>query len=307
MKKEIESDLHELKQLEDNDIEIKQKTKKKHKILDDEQFYRVKLPYNNHSKICRTKHENITNNSFVVIPTQYGPEIGIIQGKTTNKDEILSEEEIIDIIRIATKNDKNKYEENLEKEKKAYKIASEKIKKHKLTMKLVNTHYFFEESKILFNFTADGRIDFRDLVKDLASIFKTRIELRQIGIRDECRIMSGYGHCGRHFCCSKVNNDLSPITIKMAKEQNITLNSLKISGACNRLLCCLAYEYETYKDEKKNYPDEGAKIRVNNEFFHIAEINIQSKTAKLVSPNGRFHQIPLKLINYDKNKKSRIC
>src|SRR4030042_3823278 len=191
-----------------------------------------------------------------------------------------------DVIRIANKPDREKYRENLKKEKDAFNIALKKIEEYSLDMKLVNVHYFLEDSKILFNFTADGRIDFRELVKDLAVIFKTRIELRQIGVRDECRIMHGYGHCGKHYCCSDVCNELKPITIKMAKEENITQNSLKIRGACGRLLCCLAYEYETYLEEKKNYPEVGSKIKLNNKWFIVTEINIQSKIIKINSEDN---------------------
>ncbi|MCG8570026.1 MAG: hypothetical protein MJB14_07775, partial [Spirochaetes bacterium] len=198
------------------------------------------------------------------------------------------------------------YQDNLKKEKKAFGITIETIKKHQLEMKLINVHYFMEDSKILFNFTADGRVDFRELVKDLASIFKTRIELRQIGVRDECRIIDGYGQCGKHLCCANVINDLDPITIKMAKEQNITLNSLKISGICGRLLCCLAYEYDTYIQEKHDYPPEGSRINVNGDWYYTEEINIQTKQIKLVSDKERemILWVDSKDIMFDYNKKS---
>src|SRR4030042_1002318 len=283
---ELESNLRELEQLEDRDIEVKKKIKKDHKINPDDIFHRVKLTYNNYSRIFRTNNDSIKKGNYLIVPTSYGPEIGIVQGKVTNMDDILIEEEILDIIRIAAPADIKKFEANQIKNKEAFNIALKKIKKHKLDMKLINVHYFLEDNKILFNFTADGRIDFRELVKDLASIFKTRIELRQIGARDECRIMSGYGHCGKHYCCSDVCNELKPITIKMAKEENITLNSLKISGACGRLLCCLAYEYETYLEEKKNYPEVGSKIKLNNKWFIVTEINIQSKIIKVNSEDN---------------------
>jgi cell fate regulator YaaT (PSP1 superfamily) len=303
----LESNIKELEQLEDKDIEKKKKIKKDHKIKPDDIFYRVKLTYNNYSQIYRSKKNNIKKGGFLIVPTSYGPEIGIVQGKITNMDEILSEDEILDVVRIATNSDKKKFEANKQKSKDAFSIAVKKIKKHKLEMKLINVHYFLEDNKILFNFTADGRIDFRELVKDLASIFKTRIELRQIGVRDECRIMSGYGHCGMHLCCSNVANELNPITIKMAKEQNITLNSLKISGICGRLLCCLSYEYDAYLDEKKDYPDEGAKIKVNDQWYSVIEVNILSKKVKLIShANESFICIDADLIQYNKNKKEGI-
>jgi len=297
--------MDELEQLEDKDVEVKKKVKKDHKIAKDDHFYRIKLTYNNYSKICRTKHPSLRRGYFLIIPTPYGPEIGVVTGEVTDKNEILSAEEIVDVIRPASKQDRNKYRENLKSEKEAFDIAEKKILEHELDMKLINVHYFLEDSKILFNFTADGRIDFRELVKDLAAIFKTRIELRQIGVRDECRIREGYGHCGRHFCCSNVMNELSPITIKMAKEQNITLNSMKISGACGRLLCCLAYEFETYMEEKKRFPEEGSRIKLNDSIYFVTEVNIQSNTVKLYSSEKEhYHYIPLDQIKYDKNKKT---
>ncbi len=304
---DIENNLKELQQLEDNDIEVKVKVKKDHKIDPNDCFYRIKLTYNNYSKVCKTMHKTIKKGFYVIVPTIYGPEIGIVQGRVTDMEDILSQDEILEVIRIATKNDREKFKLNQQKGIDAYDITLKKIKEHNLDMKLINVHYFLEDSKILFNFTADGRIDFRELVKDLAAIFKTRIELRQIGVRDECRIMHGYGHCGKHYCCSDVCNELKPITIKMAKEENITLNSLKISGACGRLLCCLAYEYETYLEEKKNYPEVGSKIKLNNKWFIVTEINIQSKIIKINSEeNESYHYIPIDIIHFDKNKQIGI-
>lgn len=300
----FENNQQELELLEDKDIEVKEKVKHDHKIEPDDCFYRVKLPYNNVSKVCRIKNPDIKRGFFLVVPTPYGPEIGIVQGRVTDMDDILSQEEILEVIRIATKNDREKFKENQKKAKDAYVIAEKKIKEHNLEMKLTNVHFFLEESKVLFNFTADNRVDFRELIKDLASIFKTRIELRQIGVRDECRILRGYGHCGRPYCCADVCNELKPITIKMAKEQNITLNSLKISGACGRLLCCLAYEYETYLEEKKNYPELGSQIELENNVFMVTDVNIQTRTIKLYSSENDSYQIVnLDDIEFDKEKK----
>ncbi len=295
--------LRELEKLEDRDFEIKKKEKKDHKIESDDVFYRIKMTYNNYSKVCKTKTENIKRGYFVIVPTQYGAEIGIIQGRVNDMDDVLSQDEILPVIRLATKQDREKYRDNLRRSKEAYDITMKKIDEHELEMKLINVHYFLEDSKMLFNFTADGRIDFRELVKDLASIFKTRIELRQIGVRDECRIMSGYGHCGRHFCCSSVCNELNPITIRMAKEQNVTLNSLKISGVCGRLLCCLSNEFEAYMKEKENFPPQGARIKVDNDWFIVVEVNIQTRMIKLIMPEtDRFMYVPVKSINYNKSR-----
>ena len=158
------------------------------------------------------------------------------------------------VIRKATEEDAVKYEENHRKEVEAAKIFEQKIVEHKLEMKLVDVEYTFDNSKLLFYFTSDGRVDFRELVKDLASVFRTRIELRQIGIRDETKMIGGLGVCGRPFCCKKFLDDFGQVSIKMAKEQNLSLNSQKISGACGRLMCCLRYEHEAYEDALKNLP-----------------------------------------------------
>jgi len=294
---DIENDLNILAQLEDK--EIKKKERYEHKIEEGEVCYKIKFDYNNCSKICKIKNDNLKNGDMVIVPTPYENEVGIIFGKVTDKDDIATQDEILDVVRIATEEDIKKYNANKEKAKKAFPITLQKIKEHNLEMKLINIHYFLEEPKILFNFTSDGRVDFRELVKDLASIFKTRIELRQIGVRDECRIMGGYGHCGRHFCCSNVLSDIEPITIKMAKEQNLTLNSLKISGICGRLLCCLAYEYNTYLKEKEKFPEIGARVKIDNEQYEVSEVNIQTEDIKLISQDQKVIYINLNKLKYD--------
>ena len=165
------------------------------------------------------------------------------------------------IIRVATTADEIKNDENREKEEKAFTVCQEKIAQHGLEMKLIEAQYTFDESKIMFYFTADGRIDFRDLVKDLAGVFHTRIELRQIGVRDETRMLGGYGACGRPLCCATYLNDFIPVSIKMAKEQNLSLNPTKISGVCGRLMCCLKNEEETYEELNKSLPGIGDEVQ----------------------------------------------
>ena len=151
----------------------------------------------------------------------------------------------------------------------------------------MSAHYLLEEPKILFFFTAENRVDFRELVKDLVSVFKMRIELRQIGVRDESRVIGGLGICGRYLCCHTVSDKLNPVSIKMAKEQNMSLNSLKISGPCGRLLCCLGYEYDFYKCEKAKLPELGTKFKINNEQFVITEVNILTNQIRLLSDSSR--------------------
>ncbi len=189
---------------------------------------------------------------------------GLEMGKVVIANRMVEDVEIVaplkPIQRIATDADFRQVEENKEKEKEAFTLAVEKIAEHKLDMKLVDAEYTFDRSKILFYFTADGRVDFRELVKSLAGIFRTRIELRQIGVRDEARQLGSYGICGRYLCCSGFLNDFHPVSIKMAKEQGLSLNPTKISGVCGRLMCCLQYEQNAYEDMLKRLPKKGEKV-----------------------------------------------
>jgi len=196
------------------------------------------------------------------------------------------------IDRLATPSDMSRYQELSAKEDEAMKICREKIKAHKLDMKLVTAHFLLGEPKIIFFFTADVRVDFRELVKDLVSVFRIRIELRQIGVRDESRVLGGLAVCGRDYCCHSVTDKLDPVSIKMAKEQNLSLNSMKISGPCGRLLCCLSYEFDFYVEEKRKYPSEGSKLKVGFELMKITEINILRKKITLLGPEGRMLSIP---------------
>ena len=189
---------------------------------------------------------------------------GVECGEVVMENREVPEEEIVKplkrIIRAATEADLKIVAENREKEKKAFEICEQKIRAHKLEMKLVDVEYTFDSSKILFYFTADGRVDFRELVKDLAGVFRTRIELRQIGVRDESKMIGGFGICGRPFCCSSFLGDFQPVSIKMAKEQGLSLNPTKISGTCGRLMCCLKYEQEAYEHLLRHTPKIGAIV-----------------------------------------------
>lgn len=201
--------------------------------------------------------------------------------------------------RLATPEDLRRYQENLVKEEEALKLCREKIARHGLDMKLVTAHYLLGEPKLLFFFTADVRVDFRELVKDLVSIFRIRIELRQIGVRDESRVLGGLAVCGRDFCCHSVTDKLNPVSIKMAKEQNLSLNSMKISGPCGRLLCCLSYEYDFYIEEKQKYPPEGSRLKIDHDLMKITEVNILSRKISLAGPDGRFLTIPCSAVYFN--------
>lgn len=196
----------------------------------------------------------------VIVETSRGIEYGeVIVGVKDVEDSTVTKP-LKGVLRIATDEDTKTYQDNKEKEKEAYGICIEKIEKHKLEMKLVEVEYTFDGNKILFYFTADGRVDFRDLVKDLASVFRTRIELRQIGVRDESKTLGSIGVCGRNLCCSQFLGEFMPVSIKMAKEQGLSLNPTKISGACGRLMCCLKYEQDTYEELLKESPKTGAEV-----------------------------------------------
>ncbi len=203
---------------------------------------------------------HIKKGDKVIVETARGVEFGsvVVAPKEVSDEEIT--QPLKSVIRIATEEDKKNEAKNREKEKEAYEVCLEKIRKHGLNMKLIHAEYTFDGNKILFYFTADGRIDFRELVKDLAAVFRTRIELRQIGVRDETKIRGGIGVCGRPLCCSTYLSEFAPVSIKMAKEQNLSLNPTKISGVCSRLMCCLTNEEETYEELNSRLPAIGEYV-----------------------------------------------
>ena len=203
----------------------------------------------------------IETGTHVIVETARGIEFGTVMIPPREMEEDSVVQPLKPVIRIATEADEITEQKNKEKEKEAFQICLEKIAKHKLEMKLVEAEYTFDNNKLLFYFTADGRIDFRELVKDLASVFRTRIELRQIGVRDETKILGGIGICGRPLCCSTYLSEFIPVSIKMAKEQNLSLNPTKISGVCGRLMCCLKNEEETYEYLNSRLPNVGDYVK----------------------------------------------
>ena len=221
--------------------------------------------------------------NHVIVETARGIEYGkVVQGVQEKK-----EEDVImplkPVIRVATEEDDKIAKQNKDKEKKAFFICKEKIKKHGLEMKLIDTEYTFDNNKVLFYFTADGRIDFRELVKDLASVFKTRIELRQVGVRDETKMLGGIGICGRPLCCSTYLSEFIPVSIKMAKEQNLSLNPTKISGICGRLMCCLKNEQEAYEYLNSNLPNVGETVKTFDGLKgEVKSVNVLRQKVKIV-------------------------
>ena len=223
----------------------------------------------------------LSKDDKVIVETARGVECGTV---ATGNHEV-PEEEIVKplkkLLRVADENDLKKVEENKEKEKSALEICEKKIEKHNLDMKLVDIEYTFDGSKIIFYFTADGRVDFRELVKDLASVFHTRIELRQIGVRDESKMLGGLGICGRPFCCRTFLGDFQPVTVKMAKEQGLSLNPTKISGTCGRLMCCLKYEQDAYDHLLRITPKIGAIVDTPDGRGKVVDVNLLRGTLKV--------------------------
>ena len=219
----------------------------------------------------------------VIVETARGVEFGsVVTGIKEVPDDQLSQP-LKPVIRIATQDDVRREAKNREKEKEAFKICQEKIRKHGLEMKLIDAEYTFDNNKVLFYFTADGRIDFRELVKDLASVFRTRIELRQIGVRDETKIRGGIGICGRPLCCHTYLTEFAPVSIKMAKEQNLSLNPTKISGVCGRLMCCLTNEEETYEELNSHLPSIGDYVTTPEKLKgEVQSVNVLRQTVKVI-------------------------
>ena len=232
---------------------------------------------------------------YVIVEAERGQDYGQVVSELESISEDKLEKKLKKVIRIANSQDLAKIKENKQKIKEAFTTCSKKIEERKLEMKLVDTEYSFDRSKIIFYFTADGRIDFRDLVKDLARIFKARIELRQIGVRDEAKLFGGFGCCGRELCCVRFLKDFEPVSIKMAKEQGLPLNPPKLSGICGRLMCCLAYEYRTYKEIAKNLPKEGDKITTTEGKGRVISVNVLKRKAVVeVGQEGKHIEISFK-------------
>ncbi len=246
----------------------------------------------------------------VIVETARGIEFGrVVCGpKEVNDNQVV--QPLKSVIRLANNQDRKTIEKNRQKEKEAFKICQEKIKKHKLEMKLVDVEYTFDGNKILFYFTADGRIDFRELVKDLAAVFRTRIELRQIGVRDETKLKGGIGICGRPLCCSTYLTEFSAVSIKMAKEQNLSLNPTKISGVCGRLMCCLNNEEETYEVLNSQLPSVGDTVTTNDGLTGVVHsLSVLRKLVKVVvnleNDEKEIREYPAEELKFKPRKKKK--
>lgn len=264
-----------------------------------EKYAWIRLDWNNYVDLYKYNGFELKRNSEYIIETKHGLDFGkpVISPIPVNMPEIAGIKELPKIIKLAEYEDLKQKDGLRRRESKSFKLALEKIKKHELTMKLINVYHFFDGGKVLFNFYAEGRVDFRNLVKDLATIFKTRIELHQIGVRDEAQLVGGYGVCGIQYCCQALKTNKEPISIKMAKEQNLPLNAMKISGACGRLMCCLDFELSDYQEKNKNdLVQIGSIIMYNNKPYVIKQINYEKNEVILSGEEDDYQIINLSLI-----------
>ena len=277
----------DLSHLEDDQVEETEEHAHKGDLPDP--LYRIKVePYN--ETYFASADMPLESGARVIAPTRYGKDLCTVLG-TVKFPGFVRADDVVHIERLAAPADETRRTSDTEKERQAFQVCQEKIKAHGLPMKLVFAHYLFDESKVLFFFTADSRVDFRDLVKDLVAVFKMRIELRQIGVRDEARVVGGCGVCGRGLCCHGVTDKLVPVSIKMAKDQNLSLNSLKISGPCGRLLCCLAYEFGFYREARRSMPNEGTRINYDGTMFRVIEVNVPAGRLRLSGEDGRYLEL----------------
>lgn len=302
----FESDIDEenenLQNLEDNEGNAVETEN----LVIDFPLYHIKLEYSSETLYAKTQNNlKLQAGDYVITPTRYGKDMGKVLGES-KKPIGIKQSDIVTVDRKASEEDMKKREELIKKEKEAFPIFKEKVAQHKLDMKLVETHFLFDEQKALFFFSSDNRVDFRDLVKDLVAVFKMRIELRQIGVRDESRITGGLGVCGRPFCCHGVSDKLRPVSIRMAKDQNLSLNSMKISGQCGRLLCCLSYEFDWYNEAHKKLPGEGLHIHYDGTNFRITEVNPLTNMIKMSGEDGRLLEVNAKRFVKDSNNHWRI-
>ena len=253
----------------------------------------VGVQFQKNGKIYNFEVNNleVKPDDYVIADTNHGIDLGQVVVGCRHVEETDSAVALKKLIRIATEKDLQNSADNREKEREAFSVCQKKIAEHKLDMKLVSVEYAFDNSKALFYFTANGRVDFRSLVKDLASVFKMRIELRQIGVRDEARMIGGLGPCGRQICCGSFLDEFQPVSIKMAKEQNLSLNPTKISGVCGRLMCCLKYEQDHYEQTRKIMPRIGKEVSTPDGTGTVSDLNIVKETVFVRITNGDSSEI----------------
>jgi cell fate regulator YaaT (PSP1 superfamily) len=285
---DIDFDQEDISALEDSESSDSSYSKN---FVFPENLYKLKLEYSSEGVYAIGPDSGkLSPGQKVIVPTRYGDDLALVLGKAEHPVGI-KPSDVVKVTRIADEKDEEKLRELVEKEKQAFTVFREKVAYHHLEMKLITVHFLVGEPKALFFFSSDSRVDFRELVKDLVSVFKMRIELRQIGVRDESRITGGLGVCGRPYCCHQVSDKLRPVSIRMAKEQNLSLNSMKISGQCGRLLCCLSYEYDWYAEARKKLPNEGIRLQYDGTNFRVTEVNPITSMVKISGEDGRLLEV----------------
>ncbi len=276
----------------------------RYRLKESEVLLSVKLVHScetDHLIVPESEAGKLIRSKYIIADARYGKDLCQILGRVTQRE--VSLKNTVKLVRIATEKDLEKYEKNRGPEQEAYTFCRKKIADLKLDMKLISAHYLTDESKLMFFYSAENRVDFRGLLKELVSAFRERIELRQVGVRDESRIVGGLAVCGRPFCCAAVSDKLNAVSIKMAKEQNMSLNAMKISGPCGRLLCCLAYENDFYKTEKKLFPKKETPVRAGDQMYKVGEISLLKHQVQLIGEGGETVWVPLKKLKYNEFKK----
>jgi len=252
----------------------------------------IRNDHTRESDLCETGDIEVSRGVSVVYESRYGLDVGTVIGPVSDKQRKTYKDRR-NVIRVANDRDRADYEKHKGMADDAARVCAERVEFHELDMRVVSAHYLADRSKLLFFFVSDHRVDFRNLVRDLVGRFHIRVELRQIGVRDETRMLGGIGICGRRLCCNGVSDRLAPVSIRMAKDQNYSLNSMKVSGPCGRLLCCLAYEHGFYQEERKKYPREGSLVELESETYRVNEINILCGQVRMFSQDGRYASIPV--------------
>jgi cell fate regulator YaaT (PSP1 superfamily) len=291
---EIEEDIASLEDSPEDDLlsgDLENPVPQTEPVAPDTPLYRLRLNYANENFIAGYRGDPLNPGDKVMVTTPYGRDLALVSGPLRCHCGKMASVPWIE--RPATEEDLDRETHNREQENEAFRICREKIETRALEMKLALVHSMAGESKIWFFYTAESRVDFRELVKDLVSMFKTRIQMHQIGVRDEAQIVGGLGVCGRCYCCYAAAGKLKPVSIKMAKDQNLSLNSMKISGPCGRLLCCLAYEHNFYNEQRRQIPPEGARLSYDGTQWRVQEANVILGRIKLSGDDGRVLDLPV--------------
>lgn len=272
-------------------------------MVEDSTVYLLRFVNTSETALGSYEDAKLRSGQEVIAPSRYGRDLARVLG-AVDPSRASGSETMIPIARVASEADRARYKEGASLEVKSLAACRERVDSRSLKMKILSTHFLPDENKLLFFFTADGRVDFRDLVRDLVATFRMRIELRQIGVRDETRLLGGVGICGRVLCCHSFPNQMCSVSIKMAKEQNLSLGSMKVSGPCGRLMCCLSYEYDYYATERMKFPKHGTVVEGPSARYLVVDVNMVSRKVALSAEEGGAITVDLSQFSYDSSTKS---